>query len=364
MTINEAPMNPRMLLWLCVFFLVTLLTGCGGGGGDGLGSINDAPDVVDTDAPYVVSTNPVLNSTAEAINRVITATFNEDIDPATITSNSFLVDNATGGIITGSVAYDAASRTAIFRSDAYLATSTTYVATITTDTEDLAGNTLIEDYTWQFTTAAPPEINAIDTTPPVVESRFPTPNATSVVLNAAISVTFNEPIDPFTINLNALTLKGTNSVSGTVSYVGTTALFKPAANLVAGTVYTVTIAATIKDLAGNALEAPVVWSFTTGSQIDVQGPQVLSTSPLDGAVNVPTDSLLVVNFDEAIKPFEFGIIDGRPVKVTFNATYTTATIKPTAGLLPGSPYTGSIFVEDQSGNEMDETFTVKFTTAP
>src|SRR5210317_1593030 len=120
-------MNPRMILWLCVFFLVTLLTGCGGGGGDGLGSINDAPDDVDTDAPYVVSTNPVLNSTAVEINRAITVTFNEAIDPATITSNSFLIDNANGDIVEGIVAYDSASRTAIFRSDDYLATSTTYV---------------------------------------------------------------------------------------------------------------------------------------------------------------------------------------------------------------------------------------------
>ena len=354
-------MKSNIITLLGSVFLVVILAACGGGGS---GDSSGGGGVVETEAPYVISTNPVLNSTGEDTNRAITATFNEDIDPATITSNSFLVDNATGGIITGSVTYDAASRTAIFRSDVYLATSTTYVATITTDIEDLAGNTLIEDYTWQFTTAAPPEINAIDTTPPVVLSRFPTPNATSVVLNAAISVTFNEPIDPSTINSNALTLNGTNSVSGTVSYVGTTALFKPAANLVAGTVYTVTIAATIKDLAGNALEAPVVWNFTTGSQIDVQGPQVLSTFPLNGAVNVPTDSLLVVNFDEAIKPFEFGTIDGRPVNATFNATYTTVTMKPTAGLLPGSPYDGIIFVEDQAGNLMDEKFTLKFTTAP
>src|SRR5210317_1964010 len=171
-------MNPRMILWLCVFFLVTLLTGCGGGGGDGLGSINDAPDDVDTDAPYVVSTSPVINSTAVEINRAITCTFNEAIDPATITSNSFLIDNENGDIVEGIVVYDSASRTATFRTGG-LSHATTYVATITNDVEDLAGNTLSNDYTWQFTT----DIVAIDATPPVVLSRFPTPNASNVASN-------------------------------------------------------------------------------------------------------------------------------------------------------------------------------------
>ena len=356
-------MNPRMILWLCVFFLVTLLTGCGGGGGDGLGSINDAPDDVDTDAPYVVSTNPVLNSTAVEINRAITVTFNEAIDPATITSNSFLIDNANGDIVEGIVAYDSASRTAIFRTG-NLSPATNYVATITNAVEDLAGNTLEVDYTWQFTTAAPPEINAIDTTPPVVLNRFPAPNATSVASNTEVSVTFNEPMDPSTINTKTLTLNGTSSVSGTVSYVGTSALFKPTADLVAGTVYTVTVERTIEDLAGNLLGTPVVWNFTTGNQTDVQGPQVLSVLPPDGAVGVPIDSLLEVRFNEAIQPFEFGLIDGRPVSVTFYDSYFTATMKPTAGLLPGNTYTAQIFVSDQSGNPMDEAFIWQFKTAP
>ncbi len=356
-------MKSRMTMLLGVFFLVLQLAACGGGGG---GSSDDGGNRVpgDTVAPSVLSTNPVHSSTAADINRAITVTFNEAVDPDTITSNSFLVDKATGGIVTGTVAYDAASRTATFRSAVNLATSTTYVATVTNAVEDLAGNTLSKDYTWQFTTAAPPEVNAIDTTPPAVLSRFPAPNAISVAPNAVISVTFNEPIDPFTINKNTVTLQGASSIPGTVSYVGTTALFKPASDLKAGTVYTVTVAGTIKDLAGNSMGAPVVWSFTTGNQADVQSPQVLSVSPPDGAVNVPTDSSLVANFNEPIEPFEFGVIDGRPVAVTFNDSYTTFSLKPTAGLKAGVTYNARIQVSDQAGNRMDEPYVWTFTTAP
>lgn len=262
----------------------------------------------------------------------------------------------------GDVAYDSASRTATFRSNVKLETSTTYIATITDGVEDLAGNTVSKDYTWQFTTAAP--LNAMDTTPPAVQSRFPSANAISVAPNVVVSVTFNEPIDPSTVDTKSLTLKGASLVAGTVSYVGTTALFKPAADLTPGTVYTVTVAETIMDLAGNPLAEPVSWSFTTGNQVDVQGPQVLSTSPLDGAVDVPTDSTIQVDFNEAIQPFDYGTIDGRPVTVSFNNDYTSLSLQPTAGFSPGTTYEGQINVQDQAGNPMDEPFVFQFTTAP
>ena len=365
-------LRSTMVVWS--FLLGAFLSACGGGSGDGSAVSSNgggggvvepvAPVVGDTEAPYVLSTNPVLNSIGVEINRAVTATFNEAIDLATITSNSFLVNHSTGGSVTGTVKYDAASRTAIFLSDVNLATSSAYIATITNDVKDLAGNALSNDYTWRFTTAAPPEIDAIDDTPPNVLSRFPVPNAVSVAPNTVISVTFNEPIDPFTINTSTLTLHGTSPVSGTVSYIGSTALFKPEADLTAGTVYTVTVADTIKDLAGNSLGAPEVWSFSTGSQADVQSPQVQSVSPLDNAENVPTDSSVVVNFNEPIKAFEYGVINGRPVVVTFNESYTSISMKPTAGLQPNSTYNVSIQVEDQAGNMMEESYLWQFKTAP
>ena len=371
-------MNPRMLFWLCFFPLVTLLTACGGGGGGsddgGGGVVDDGSDVVvldgsdvvaddgggivDTKAPYVISTNPVLNSTAVGTNRAITCTFNEAIDPATITSNSFLIDNGNGDIVAGDVSYDSASRTATFRNEDFFP-ETTYVATITNDVEDLVGNTLSEDYTWQFTTGA-----LSDTFPPVALSRFPTPNASTVALNTGIAITFDEPIDPSTIDSQTLTLNGPTSVAGDITFIGSSVLFTPDVNLVAESVYTVSVADTIEDLAGNSLLAPISWNFTTGNQADVVSPQVISVSPLDSAGNVPIDSSLVVNFDEAIKPFEFGVIDCRPVIASYNEDYSSVTIEPTAGLRPEVGYTARIFVNDQAGNSIAEEFSWSFKTAP
>ncbi|MGK2907195.1 MAG: Ig-like domain-containing protein, partial [Desulfuromonadales bacterium] len=136
---------------LPLLLLVSLLAACGGGGSgtdSGSGSDGDSIDLV---SPYVSSTNPVHNSNDVATNRAITATFNEAVDPAMITSNTFLVDDANDSPVTGSVTYDEGSRTALFRSSVVLAPGAAYTATITADVEDLAGNTLVKDYTWQFT---------------------------------------------------------------------------------------------------------------------------------------------------------------------------------------------------------------------
>ena len=71
-------------------------------------------------------------------------------------------------------------------------------------------------------------------------------------------------MDPLTINTSTFTLKqGTTAVSGTVAYSGTTATFTPSNVLAPSITYTATITTGAKDLAGNALAANTVWSFTT-----------------------------------------------------------------------------------------------------
>jgi len=351
----------RLMVLMAAVFTVFALCACGGGSGGG--SDHAAADIVvppsvevpDDTAPYVLSTIPEINGTA-GINSAITVTFNEPINPATITLNSILLDDADGIPVDGAVAYDAASRTATFHPDADLVPEENYKATVTTAIEDLAGIAMEKEYSWEFTTG-----NA-DTTPPEISSRFPAKDANSVALNTVIAVTFSEPIDLSTLNTQTLTLNGTALVDGTVEYVGTTALFKPAANLMPNTVYTVSVAETIEDLAGNALGAPEEWEFTTGTQADLVAPQALSVYPQSGAINVPTDSVLEVEFDEAIMPFEFGIIDDRPVTVTFNENYTIATLMPTDGLGGRKIYTAQIKVADMAGNFMDEIYAWRFAT--
>jgi hypothetical protein len=202
-------------------------------------------------------------------------------------------------------------------------------------------------------------------TAPTVVSTFPAVNSGAVAMNTAITVTFSEAIDPATINAQSFTLTtGGVPVAGSVTYFGTMAVFRPDANLLANASYSATITTGVKDLAGNALAANASWNFTTGSAPDTAFPVVQTFSPPAGATNVPVDAPITVSFDEPIMPFVYGQVDGRPIAVSFNATYTIATMKPTVPLLHGATYTTAIRLKDMAGNQMPAVLSWQFTTIP
>ncbi|MCG6202138.1 ice-binding family protein [Psychromonas antarctica] len=109
-----------------------------------------------------------------------------------------------------------------------------------------------------------------DTTAPMVESKYPADSAGDVVLNRSITVKFNKVLDLASLNESSFTLSdGTNNVAGDISFQETTATFNPANNLLADTLYTVTLTTAIIDLAepANAMAENVVWHFMTGTAV-------------------------------------------------------------------------------------------------
>jgi hypothetical protein len=87
-----------------------------------------------------------------------------------------------------------------------------------------------------------------------------------------------------------------------VSCVGSHAIFAPTGNLTALTAYTATVTTGFKDLAGNALAANKVWTFTTGAAADATAPTVLSTDPINTSTGVPVNKEPNATFSEAIDP--------------------------------------------------------------
>jgi len=120
---------------------------------------------------------------------------------------------------------------------------------------------------------------------PEVVLTNPLDGAINVATDQIIAASFNEKMDPQTINESTFLLKqGSALIAGTVTFSDSTAYFDPAARLAANTIYTATITTGTRDLDGNALIKDSVWSFNTGN---LPGYQVtLSSNPLIGGSTI------------------------------------------------------------------------------
>jgi hypothetical protein len=111
---------------------------------------------------------------------------------------------------------------------------------------------------------------SVDVTAPTITSRAPSPNATGVPTNTAVTVLFTEAMASSSINSGTLRLRkaGAGSdLAATVTVNGASATLTPASPLLLGGQYQATVAGTVTDVAGNALGADVVWTFTTTNSL-------------------------------------------------------------------------------------------------
>ncbi len=318
---------------------------------------------VDVTAPAINSAVPANNATLIALSVHPEVTFSEAMNATTINTTNFLLKQGTV-VIAGTVTYF--GTTATFLPTTSLMPNTVYTASITTGAKDLAGNAIASIYTWSFTTGA-----MVDGAPPTVLSSVPASNTTGVVNSIHPSVTFSEAMNATTINTTTFTLKqGTTAVAGTVAYSGTTATFTPASSLVANTVYTASITTGAKDVAGNAIASPYIWSFTTAVAADVTAPTVLSVVPASGATSVAANSNITAAFSEAmnastITSTTFTLKQGT-ISVAGLVTYsgTTATFNPAGDLTGNTVYTATITTgaKDLAGNAIATSKVWSFTT--
>lgn len=125
------------------------------GGGDS--SVHhDAPgsgDAPTSIRPTVIFTAPINVATNVGISKRPTATFNTPMNPTTLTTTTFLL-NQGANALSGTVTYDAATNTAMFAPTVPLAVGTLYTATITVGAKASGGLALAANYLWTFTTGA------------------------------------------------------------------------------------------------------------------------------------------------------------------------------------------------------------------
>ncbi|MBW2622476.1 MAG: Ig-like domain-containing protein, partial [Deltaproteobacteria bacterium] len=221
-----------------------------------------------------------------ALNTTVTATFSETMDPSSINMNTFVLKDETRSIVSGSVTYDQAARTAVFAPDAMLKGNSEYQAAVYTDVRDAHGNFLPQPRLWIFTTAPAEAEN------PAVDAVHPIDGSNWVMPDTKVMARFSEAMNSQTIDHNSFQVIDTDGVpiNGTVSYSAEarSAYFTPAFDFTPGNIYTAIISVTITDLAGNRLEGAVTWNFTIVYAI--------TDSDGDGVVDVlddhPNDSTI------------------------------------------------------------------------
>ncbi len=170
---------------------------------------------------------------------------------------------------TASIALPVAQETALV--------GTVITAQTTTGMTDLVGNPLSTAVTISFTATVP------DRTPPTIAVFDPPDNATGVVTDEPITVTFSEPMLSTSITNSVMQVtSGGIPVDGTVTVAGDVATFTPTRPLAFGTAYTVTVTTGALDFASNALAVGQVINFITN--FAPLAPEIVA--PANGATGV------------------------------------------------------------------------------
>ena len=363
--------------WLMALAATLIMVACGGGQAPILGvggGVGTAPQV---SATLPEAQTPAL--TDIAINTRVTATFTKAMNPATLNSGTFTLACPAGTPVTGNVSYDASNRVSTFVPSANLPLSTLCVATVTTGVEDATGIPMQAAFVWSFVTGA-----TADATAPTVTSVVPAQDAVAAT-NTAVTATFSESMAPATIGTGSFTLKttvGDSPIAGTVAYsvAARTATFTPTSPspLPNNTSFTATVGNTVTDLAGNAMVANKVWTFTTSALADTTPPTVVSVNPLDTSVVICINKTVTATFSEAMDPLTLSTTTVKlapssdlsaavAAVVTYDTVSHIASINPSANLAVSTAYTATVVgtasgAKDLAGNALVSDKVWQFTT--
>ncbi|HEY6503024.1 MAG TPA: Ig-like domain-containing protein [Chitinophagaceae bacterium] len=123
----------------------------------------------DMNSPIATTIVPIVSpangAAGVAISTAVTVVFNLAMDATTINSSTIELRNSLNVLVPASVTYNATTRTATLTPSAALSNSTLYSAKVkggTTGVKDLAGNTMVTDLNWSFTTVDPPLLAPAD----------------------------------------------------------------------------------------------------------------------------------------------------------------------------------------------------------
>jgi hypothetical protein len=380
----------------------------------------------DTTAPTITNRTPAPGAVDVPVDTNVTVTFDEAVDPATITTSTVALRAVEGGTdVPATVSYT--GTTATLDPTAALAPSTEYRVTIAASVADPANNQLGTPDTWTFTTAAAPTFNcpcsiwpssaipgnadAIDGDPIETGVKFRSEAAGWITgirfykggLNTGTHVghlwtgdgtllaeaTFTDETasgwqqvtlsPPVAIAADTTYVASYYSPSGyfaidpgffTSNGVDNPPLHALQAGGANGPNGVYLYSATGFPTAGNTANYWVDVVFA--AEVDTTAPTVTGRTPAPNATDVPVTADVTVTFDEPMNPatitsstVTLRASAGPDVLATVTYSAGTATLDPTASLAPNTVYTATVkaTVTGASGNPLGSDLTWTFRTA-
>ncbi|RYE59240.1 MAG: aminotransferase class I/II-fold pyridoxal phosphate-dependent enzyme [Sphingobacteriales bacterium] len=318
----------------------------------------------DTLAATLSSYTPASGATNVSLNATLEVRWNERLDPATVSTRSFVLKDVTEDKdAEGRVDISVDRKGLVFVPSQPLKAAHSYrlYASYYQTVYDLAGNAVNYDY-WSFTTSS-----AIDTLAPAVStSNFPS-GSTGLPINSRVVLTFNEPLSKLCVNTQTVNLvkKGeTASIPGSVTLAsdGRSLTFVASANLSPSTNYELLLN-NVCDASGNKLSG-VKQGFTTSSSTipDTTIPTLTSIVPVSGATAVSAQSTITLTFSETIDPTQLGSLQvtasgvSGQIAGSWSISGNIATFTPFTGYPSNTPVNVYIYgIYDLAGNAMSST---------
>ncbi len=319
--------------------------------------------------PQVVAQNPVAGQRLDLLPR-IQITFDRDMDQGK-TSNAFSLLDPDNKPVDGQPAWTDA-RTFEFTPISKLEPASNYIGVFSTSATALDGTSLKENIQLNFTTVEGLKVGQV----------FPIADAEDVDPTTNITVIFNHPVVPLTIQEEQSSLPQpielSPQVEGQGQWVNSSVyVFQPSPALLSGIRYTIRVGAGVKDANGDVLEKSYLSQFTT------RAPSVVSFALKNGEENPKLDNIQNVLLDQTfvitfLQPMNADSVaqattitnreTGKSVSLglNWNKEFTELTIQPNGRYQIASDYHLQIIDTAQAadGGMLKNGFSANFSTVP
>jgi len=327
----------------------------------------------DNTGPKVVSSSVVDNAVDVSRTAAISVTFDERLDPNSVTTKTVLLLDDGNQPLAADVS--SSGNQLRIRPAADLAGSKKFELHViggSNGVRDRSSNGLANDHRIGFTTE-------VDTTPPELVITDPDKPYDDVSPLARLGFEFSESLAPEARNGVELEDGQSNAIAATLSFSRDqrTAYLTPGAPLAVNQIYTVTLQSRpdgMTDVSGNPLAETYVRRFRVVD--DITPPTVISTFPREAQQQVSPDVAVELQFGErlaagSVNPFTVGLLAGSTV-VTGTVKLTNQDTKivftPAEQLAADTSYTlrlvsGHDGVLDVHKNPMPADVELRFTTS-